>query len=128
MSDDFDYDQDSEEVLQREPHALAVPVRVVEQPNASRPNIGGSDWSQEVTFDRVEPLVDGDPRRSSVTIFAIDQAMYVGRDQNTVQGGTSALLPEGASVTISHREPLFARCAVENEVAVVSVYVERWSD
>lgn len=128
MSDEFDYDQDSEEVLQREPHALAVPVRVVEQPNPGRPNIGGIDWSQDVTDTRVEPLVDGDPRRSSVTIIAIGRAMYVGKDQNVVAKTGAGLLPAGASITISHREPLYARCAEAGQTGQVSVYVERWSD
>lgn len=128
MSDELLPDDD--ELLQRAdpPMLSTVPVRVVEMPpERQAPALAGQHWMQMVTNTVVEPLVDGDPRRSKVTLWCLGQELLIGTDRDAVKGGTAAVLMRDTPLVITHRGPLYARLYTGAE-AVVSAVVERWAD
>jgi hypothetical protein len=123
---------DTGEVLQEEPYVMAVtgavtvagPVRTQELPRK-----GAATRTRTVTDTQYVQVLEADPRRASVLLMSMDQEMYVGFSEASMQAPESAatVWPAGVPFPLSAAVDVYVMCAATGQTTRVSVTSFLWA-
>lgn len=108
---------------------LAVPVRVRDAVRVQQlpTNAGPSRNLQVGPVDPVK-ILNADPRRSSATVIATGDAIFIGPDPGAVAGGLAARWPVAVPLTIRSQDAWYVRAETETKTATVSVIIDQWAE
>lgn len=131
MTDDFESSTPPDEVLQDEQED--TPVLLVDHPSPIRAHVLPARRIGAYTLNNVTNTqavhIDGDPRRSCVTLVGIGQAIRVGNTQAAAQdsgGAGGAEWPADVPLVLETSAEVWVAAATED--VDVSVIAEYWAD
>lgn len=104
--------------------AVAGPVRTQELPRK-----GGATRTRTVSDTRYVQMLEADPRRATVLLVSLDQEVYVGFSEASMQAPESAAMtwPAGVPLPLSAVVDVYVMCAVEAETTRVSLATQLWA-
>jgi hypothetical protein len=119
---------DEDQIEQIEAPFVSVPVDIG-GPVSTRQlgALDGSIFAVVVNDTQGGKLINSDGRRTSVTICAFDQPIFIGLSLSEVQAANAAPIPKGVPVTIRNVNRLFARSATPAATAQITVIADQWT-